>query len=308
MAYQTGTFSSPADLVSTIQAFATTNGWTLSGNVLKKGSVYAAVWADGVDVKVQGGLGESGGVLTSPCPDTGHIDGGDASYPYFGELQSSYPATYHLFAHTNPDVILCAVNYNVVWWQWMAFGSIVKYGDWVGGEFYCGPHNGSMLSAGQTDAYRVQSSGSWLSSGLALFWGGKENWGNTYPDGSYLHCEIDGYTWASSTRETGGLSAAYLKARHPEVMGDLIKNSVSTWNQQATLIPYYLFADRPDSKQSLIGQVEHIRSLRLDNLNPGDIITIGSDKWMVFPWVKKDLSLGYSSSGPYGFAVRYDGP
>ena len=43
MAYETGSANSFADLLAALQAACTGNGWTLSGNVLHKGTCYAEV-------------------------------------------------------------------------------------------------------------------------------------------------------------------------------------------------------------------------------------------------------------------------
>ena len=39
-----------------------------------------------------------------------------------------------------------------------------------------------------------------------------------------------------------------------------------------------------------LGKVEWMRWCRVDNYLPGDIITLGTDQWMIFPWIQKNAA------------------
>ena len=303
MAYQTGTASSFSDLVTTIQTFATGNGWTLSGTVLyKSANAYTELSSDTTNLYILGGTGESGGSLT----------GASSEYARIGTAAEAinWPANYYLFAHTSPDEIICIFNHDSVWFQWLAFGVVDKLGTWNGGNWFgatlqeTAPLNQQAFTA--TDGYSWQSGDptahtmpSWAP------WWRTDGGYPTYKANCQIYCDLDANTWVSNTSNDPG--AVY----SAPLMSPLVARSKSTWNEQAVLVNPILAMDRPSGFKSVIAQLPHFRWLRIDNYAPGDIITIGSDEWMVFPFHKKDLddTSPYSANtGPYGWAIAYDGP
>lgn len=81
------------------------------------------------------------------------------------------------------------------------------------------------------------------------------------------------------------------------------------------MIPFSVYENRGSSKQALVMQPKNSRFLNIANYEPGQIITLGADKWKVYPFAKKNAS-GMTSEGQYytadsgrhGWAIRYDGP
>jgi hypothetical protein len=55
---------------------------------------------------------------------------------------------------------------------------------------------------------------------------------------------------------------------------------------------------------SPIGQPPHLRWVRLDHLQPRDVITIGTEQWMTFPVIRRDGGVGQPNSGRLGIAYR----
>lgn len=300
MPFQTGSAPNPASLVATIQSFCVANGFTLSGNVLSKGNLNAEILVVGDNISIQGGLGESGGALVDPAPGLGYIE----AYEPHGDLLNNWPVTYRLFAMTNPDAIWCVIQYNVNWIQLLVITDIDKKGTWTGGEIYAAsrainaPTNFSLTFTWD-EILR-----SYDSSSYAPFFGGQQTrYGDLHS--SMIHIEADGHTWGS---DHVSASSSLAVIQHAGSMAELIQASLNTWNDEPTLVPYYLFMDRPSNYLSLIGEIPHMRSVRIDNHNPGDIIPEGSDYWMVFPWVRKGIYGEAWTSGPIGFALKYDGP
>lgn len=87
----------------------------------------------------------------------------------------------------------------------------------------------------------------------------------------------------------------------------------SVWNSEAVLLPIKAFIGRPSAKTSLGADMEFARRLRIDNLTPGDILVLGSDKWKIYPWYRKDVAnrnggIYANHSGTFGWAIRYQGP
>ena len=225
---------------------------------------------------------------TSADGTTNYLDGGHGI-----SINPTYwPLTYHLFANTNPDIIVCSLVYNINYSQFLMFGNIKKVHDsaFVGGGFYAGSytkfHNRSGLAYLQDNLISFQN---YTACGPFI---GSTN----------LHAELDGLIW-NSTCHLGNTNICNL-ARSP-----------NTYNSQTHLVPVSIYINYASTYQGYIGQVEHVRYLRNDNYEVGDIITIGTDKWKVFPVWKKDITAraGYpftnvAQTGTLAYAVRYDGP
>lgn len=296
MPYQTGTFSSMTNLATTIKAFAVANGWTQNGDVLSKGAVYVTVVGVSASpnrVDIQGGDGETGGVLDNPSPLTlrmnDHINHG-------GNIP--YPGTYHLFSHSAPDCIFCVINYNSIYHQHLAFGDINKYGTWGGGPWFAATTNQSSSNASfySIMEYCACDTSDSRSSGCFLYPCASVGNGTRY--GSQMLCDIDGNTWLrdvwrNSSNTTYGFCGSgyahnYMRKLDPT-------------HEQPVLAPCNIIMYRPATMSSVIGDIPHVRYLRVDNYDPATIITIGSNKWMVFPHRSKGNSVA-------GWAIAYDGP
>lgn len=74
---------------------------------------------------------------------------------------------------------------------------------------------------------------------------------------------------------------------------------------RAILIPLIVSVARAsDTLQSIVGSPFDLRAMRLDALQPGEIVTIGADQWRTFPVIRKNGAIGIESSGVYGYAYR----
>jgi hypothetical protein len=65
-----------------------------------------------------------------------------------------------------------------------------------------------------------------------------------------------------------------------------------------------MYGERTSNLGSPLGYPPHLRWVRLDYLSPGDVLTIGSDQWKVFPVIRKDGGTGQVNSGKYGYAYK----
>ncbi len=312
MPYETSTTTGYADLRSRINTFLTSNGWTLSGNILYKGDVFAELTDDTEFLKLQGGQGQSGGTLTDPCSASSRLRtdcwGADVVFS----------CTYHFFVHTSPDVFLCVINHNTLNVQWLTFGDLNKYGTWAGGQYYGSSYSGSGLQ-NQMRFYNWRcyfyntSGGISYNVAPAYFWacsGAAAGSGNMQ-----LVCDIEGSTgdWIGnhSSLSSQNFDGSYY-AR------DLVTRSPNTFNSQATLIPVNIRCSRASDFSSIIGETGHTRYINIKHYGIADIVTLGAEKWMVFPHQKKSdhamtthtstITGTTGETGYLGFAVRYDGP
>lgn len=312
MSYQTGTAASASALLTIIKTFATDNGWTNStGNKLNKGNCYVELASHDTDQ-----------TLSLKAYNSSYTTAHVGEYGIFVET-ASWPITYYLFAQSSPNMIICFCQYDTNKIENLMFGELVKVHSsaYIGGDFIHGSHlynypggNGTLIRAitftiSNTDLTFSNGvgNGAWACSPIPFT--RMSGWG---VDVTGLHMEIDGRIWSSDTSAdpyTSSNNSVYLTR---ETISNLYRGP-NTWNSQTNLIPINLHKITASSRYMYLGYIEHIRLIRIDNYELGDIITIGSDRWKVFPWVQKNSVYRngggpISHSGTLGAAVRYDGP
>lgn len=354
MAYVSGTANSLAALQTAIQTAFTSNAWTLSGDVLHKSGCYFRLWSqsfrdaypyingsgtissqdstNALQLFLTGGTGIDGsnqltGRITQAAARLGPQFAGyaasTAAFPF------QLPVNYEIHIHPDPDEVYIVVNHDVDRYQHLALGHAPLAqltggtGAWFGGSFNPVPqfNNGSAAPDRFYAAAAFCASGgsgaSWqYQSGAPLFFnfsvGGANssistigslfsqsttsNWDNAY----WIHHGVDGARW--------GPAASAIEA-FPRLI-----RSPSAINGVAPLINAVPQVLRPSNKLSAIAQLAHARLIRLDHHEPGEIITLGPDRWKVYPWLRRnpEVPLGRNGGGPdtgaLGWAIRYTGP
>lgn len=349
MAYVTGTASSMSDLLTALRNACTANGWTLAGSVLHKGGCYARVSlgnnGDGnapansrVELQVGNGI-DGSNALTDPAPRwcaLGLIAGPTAVYTDW-----DWPATYHIHIGTAPDEVYLFVNYGAgQFWQWLAFGKSPSPGNAGTGNWQSatmGSAYGATITF-RTDRVSLTPTGAWIYSNitnpnfvpLPFFTTLIGNSAIRPMISSFIHgCIADasggGPIWNDPTqgwenRKNGPLGTALPQLNGAVAAAPLFANSPNAWNNEAVLIPLQIIQGRPSDKTSIIGELKHLRLVRNDFIDPGAVITIGTDKWKVYPAYSKNLTTRNGSntgsnssstlthSGTMAMAIRYDGP
>lgn len=303
MAFYTGSVNTIADLISALTTACVAEGWMLSGNVLSKGTCYARVQESSGRVEILGGTGVDGSnAITGAGPSSAYI-----SKQWSGDTLT-FPVTYALHILTAPDEIYLLINYEVSRWQWLAFGSspvagLPGTGNWYGGSFAYG---GTGISSG---AYLTGGSGGANNSNAncpGLFWGTAVI-GNV--KGSYVHHGLDAGAWSGNNwgNSIGGSANAI------NYNGILLASLPNAWNGEIALLPIQPLVGRSSGLYSVVTDIAHARYARIDNYEPGDIITLGTDRWRVYPWWVKNAAArdggdGVPHTGTLGWAIRYDGP
>ena len=313
MPFQTGTATSFVNLLDTLRLFATANGWTENSWVspalsLQKGTIYANLNATSTELQMKGSLGYSGAAAWNAQPST-HAPIPRIRDGWYGTV--TWPATYWMFIHTSPDDIVIVLRYQPTRFLYMSFGQLLKYGTYTGGEYYAASseHATNGIVGGNRSTQDGGGDGN-ASNFAGLFW--------RRPNGSVpevaipdmLHAEIDSFTWGGPTAGSSSFiptSGSQFIASATEHTYPLHLRLISAFNGLATLQPIEVFARRPDAHYSPLGRVEHLRYANVVNHNAADIIDIGGQKWMLFPWTEKG-GPGDSAGQHYGYAVKYDGP
>lgn len=292
MAYSTGSAADLAALLSAIQSACTSNGWTLSGSVLSKDGCYVALAVSGSTLTIRGGNGIDGSNnLTGAGPAVARLRAFSQAFVF--------PMTYEIHVNADPDEVYVFVSYNVSFFQWLAWGKSDAVGLTGTGNWYGAIQSAvdvSSLAIGPTSI----ASNSTAGSAPALFECGSP--GNNVQN-SFIHHDLDSGGWnalSGSIQPLAWTSTGLLQTLLP-----------NAWNTETVLIPIQVWVPRSSgNKVSLVADLKHARYCRIDFHDPGEIITLGTDQWKLYPWYQKNATTrdggsGVQHSGTFGVAVRY---
>lgn len=295
MSYSNGVANDMDALRTALINACTAEGWSLSGEILSKGTTFIRLQIVSGWLTLLGGTGISAGALTGAAGAVSRIG-------QVNGIAITWPANYEIFVF-DAEVYL-VVNYNVNFYQWLAWGKSTVQGMpgtgmWFGASMFA--NNGTSVAMTQT--------GSLGSTGYncpGLFY--KELSMATVASTleSRVHTGLDGFGWADGGSANPGASA--INSARPLL--ELLPNS---WNSEAILLPIRAMQPRPSNKISLVADLQHARYTRIDNYTPGEVIALGTDRWKVFPWYRKDAAnrnggQSITHTGTLGWAIRYEGP
>jgi hypothetical protein len=166
MAYQTGTPTSPIDLIQKINTFLAANGWTSDKSAtvgtgwethLHKGSVYAHLraavgegpWASQVDSLGTALLlylsdGFDGSQLWAVQPTNAPFASGTSTRVGVGMNLSAGPfSNYYFFTDATNDNVVIVLEKSPGLYEFLAWGSsLTKVGSWTGGPYFLGSSSG----------------------------------------------------------------------------------------------------------------------------------------------------------------------
>ena len=118
-----------------------------------------------------------------------------------------------------------------------------------------------------------------------------------------IHVEIDGLTYIAPV---GGAGAAGTLALGQSSITKW-NRGLNQWNSQITLIVPEIYFTALSNFYMLLGVMEHLRLVRVDNYNSRDEETLETDVWKIYPLAKKNAANRSSDTlgtGTLGFAVR----
>lgn len=312
MAYQTGTVNSLADVQTVIRVFLTDNGWT---------------W-DGVDVVHKGFVFVSFSTGTDKVLFTGRtsIDAGSAPQRVgvgnMGATGISFPATY--WAFLADDEFYFVINYDVSRYQYVMWGqsTISDIATGATGMYISGTVSSSAPISSTDSCISITASGNAFTgsgttpqnSAAAPFW-------DSYPYGdystinpfyrrlgsSYVHTNID--TARPWELEHGNTENNFVLSVGNGYAGNLQSVLPNEWNGESPLLPLRAYKLTTESKVVLVVDLQHARQCRIDNFNDQEIVTLGSDEWLVFPFHRRNMSardggLNVNHTGTLGWAIR----
>ena len=135
---------------------------------------------------------------------------------------------------------------------------------------------------------------------------------NVVSENCILQNEIYGDKWIGNTSQISGLDEETCLSQVTTF--NLNMSGHNEYNSQAVLVPFYLTGMRGNDDLSFFGYMDQIRNIRQTDFNIADIMTIGSDQWMIFPGYKRGFTQpngtgwpsGANDSGLHGIAIKYN--
>lgn len=298
MAFYTGGCTTATQLLTALTNACTDNGWTLSNGILSKEGCYVQPSLVNSILNVLGGNGQNGASIT----DTPSLPEKALFYSNLGNV--TYPLTYHI--HVIDKEVYLFVNYNVDYWSWIAFGQSPTAGLPGTGNWYAGLY--PMPSMGTTTGHtpsllfstRIQS-GTTGNTGQQISW--------------FFHHGLDAYKWSLSGTQYGNVNNGAWSAKPSQVSATLtvvplLARQPNNWNGEAILLNISPSIYRPDGWFSVVGDLKHARYVRNTHYEDGQVITLGHEKWRIYPTLRKNTLVPNGTtdhSGTFALAIRYDG-
>jgi len=303
MAYETGTATGPSDLATKLSTFLTTNGWTEDDTASSSptlevllndgGSFYVSLICTASSLRIIPNTGYSGVAASDEQPGSAFDNNGwTADRGLVQNFAGPYTA-YHFFLDQSADVpdgdqLIVVVEQDTELYRMFAFGTLKKFGTYDGGQFVSHDNHdtisgtdqfgntsglfGNDVSSGNTDQGIVRVGG--LDS-LSEDWMGQES--------------VTGHSGASGRRMAWSAPSGNESGFGGEIFPLTLKASYSTfW----PLFPIHCMVSRDldDSSPTSIsfaGSVPMCFGINTRDFDPGQVLTIGSDDYLVFPKGRK---------------------
>lgn len=302
--YETGVATSPSDLLAKFLAFLATCGWQsgtpISGDAViwndATGTIYAGIDATTTEWHRRGCTGFDSGLAWDAQP-------GAAAYTDICNFGAGPFTAYHFFVGDEDanEYAHMAVEVTAGVFRHWVLGSLVKAGSYTGGT-YC------------DSVFRDSTSNPALINNAE--WRGHRHIGDTVNlDREHAHIWVDydgkaSPNWQRVRVATNALNdddACLGSGRSTGIMAAGWIAQDQAWNLRTPMFPIMYFARRASSLMSPIGRIPNTRFVSMRNFQPSEVVTYGSEDWMIFPMFARyetTPAAGTPSSGLYGIAHK----
>ena len=307
MAFQTGVYTSPANLLASLATFVATVGWTVhtttgdgTGGTGGYGNVQLSISSDGIVINLLPTNALGGSLLGQPAltwigtgtPYYAHTGSPNASgtlntVAMMNGIGTGVGTGYSFYANnSSPRYVHVVAESSAGVYAHMSFGTLDKAGTFTGGGYL----SGSSVGAGTTS--------------IRSPFGGKGSRVTTATGTNWIY--VPGLIGESGgwNQNFGGLG--YQNNNGVCANDGLWYPGIDPTTQRTPLAPIICFSwDVPTStainRSHILGRVQDARSLSMRNRDPASTLIIGSDTWRVFPWRTK-LDVGGDANTIYGFS------
>lgn len=317
MAFETGSATNMADLITKLFTFAVANGWTqdqldtgTGKAAMHRGNIYVSFrWntTTPLNLGLYQALGYTGGndpgthpndsgngavsATNATIDDERYVDLGNGAFPSYHFFE--YDTYIHIVVERTTDIF-----------RHFGFGSITKFGDWTGGEYCYGMH--------QQSGSPIDAASCYLADGLMSTAGNRER-------SSTLHAEgLPGQSGSSKWGEISGFSSAPSNdtAGNSRILvnggfrGSPVARQFGLFaaGNSSGLIPTYpiaLWYQRlATSDVYFLGTLPDVRGVNIGLFVAKQEITIGSDTWIIFPAALKTTTSVTDRTRHMGIAYK----
>ena len=319
MAYETGSASSPSDLLDKLRAFLLTNGWTINSFItigsgkrlhIQKGSCYynfrayhGETVSDVDDLNSErttnfwgiggypsdGYSGANNWNSQPGCPLYGYYYRGG----YANQLSSAIP-TYHFFTYTDITEVHVVIEFVTGKFQHINFGDLQKYNPSALGGCWM-----SMPTSMDSQLPHSYGQDFLTASSMVPFRGASYLGAGGY-NSSAIRVNIDNHDGWAFEGSGDSISNSPIAAVGPHYYNQEFETATtSPYSWQTQLLPYVIGIVRSNASVSPFGEIKHLRELDITNYIEAEEIVLGPDTWKVFPLYQKG---GYSLQR--GIAIR----
>lgn len=298
MAYYSGQAKNYHEVLDALVVACTVNGWTWENGVLTKNGVFLGLVAN--ETGLSKGIVATGYTSLNKANPSGITPRLGAASDTVS--QAVFPVSYYIFIFENE--VYLKIKFNINHYFYLAFGKSLTdplYPRlWISATSCKQSINTDSRGGYSTDSMGGNSGSNSYQCPTPF---GKYGSSHNSIYNSVILNGLDGNTWSFS-----GSNAVSITGLAP-----LYSRSPSVWSDETIFLPINIFIDRLSNKKSLICQFENAKFIRINNYEPEQLIVLGNDKWMVFPFYKKNSeSLGETGisdhTGTFGWVIRYDGP
>lgn len=341
MPYYSGTASSFIDLRTALVDACQLHGWVWDSSnlILSKGDLFYKIDYQAnannlpESLVFMSGTGVSGGVLTNVSTVTPRM-GRERHNAY----DPTWPMSYSIHIFTAPDEVYFVARHSVDRFYWAAFGqsntpglsgtgaylsaNFCKYdaSTYGGGTDYSRIYTFSLtvnsLSAGSGPSYYTYtySSGMFFANTVGPYSTVTSTFGLYKQDTIHTGLMSTYGGWNGTPNETAATSPGMCSAM--KYLQELLWNQPNAWNNEAILLPINIYENITTTTVALVHTAKHARYVRVDYYEPEQVITLGPDKWKIYPFIKKNAQFPASTKGTgnaenhtgcLGWAIRYDG-
>jgi len=320
MAYETGSASSPSDLLDKLRAFLLANGWTINSFIttgsgkrlhIQKGACYfnfrsyhgeTLTSTNGLNGQATTGFWGIGGYPSDGYSGASNWNAqpGAPLYSayyrggYANQLSSAIP-TYHFFTYTDITEVHVVIEFVTGKFQHINFGDLEKYNASASGGRWM-----SMPTA--MDSELPEQYGQDYSSGAGSMvpFRGAYYLGARGFNSSMIRVNIDNHDGWAFEGSRDYISNSPIAAVGPHYYNhDIETATTSPYSWQTQLLPYVIGIVRSNASVSPFGEIKHLRELNITNYIEGEEVVLGPDTWKIFPLYQKN---GYSLMS--GIAIR----
>lgn len=322
MPYYSGTATSFEDLRIALVNACQNHGWAwdATNQILSKGALFYKIENEVPTTTYPEGLTFLGGTGVSG----GNLTGQSGVMPKMGRESTTLyaptlPMSYSIHIYEEPDEVYFIARHSVDRFYWAAFGKSTCPGL---------PGTGAYVSANRL-RYRANNDTTAfysITTVFANYYQNKASAGCIFADtyDAVFNLDTSSNRFERSDVINTGLSYANSAAGWSvsgrgvglctglTLASDLLDVQPSNWNNEAILIPINVYQRISALNNALVLSLKNARYVRVDYYEPEQVITLGPDKWKVYPFVQKNTQYrnGQSNTthtGTYGWAIRYDG-